>query len=281
MMRLSLVCALSFLLVSHSAASKIIGSHNDLMDEKSFNFIENEYQAFSGIGRLRCPIRDGWSTATAFQAGSYDMMITTAHSFIDPATGKDSVPQNCNVTFYYPNGSPRETVGIRRVVSRWSDPKFRGDVSNDIAIILLDTVTKTPSHASPVELESRPYGVVTLIGFAANRTISYTRMVKSVGISAHFPKDMAQRHSKQAGEPIHNPDNVIAASYDAASGSSGSPIFMNGRVIGIHQGSQGPDNADFGFLPGAGLASYNMFVLFDDRFVRDVRGLLGLSNDGK
>lgn len=261
----------------HPACAIVIGEVNDLLDAQSFKISIEEFEQYSAIGRTECATaRNTIYTSTAFHVGGYQTLITSAHSFVDPVTSDPISFNNCRVAFYNLDGSLRETLAIKSVHSRWDNPRYFGDTSNDIAIVVLSQESKTPTWM-PEALVPAPLTVsvgVTVVGFALQETLYKTRLARRLGLAAPLPATIASASARQAGEPCLNPENSVAVSYDAVHGSSGSPVLRDGRVIGIHQGSQGFSGGEFNVGGKKGPSTYNRMMLFDKRFAEDLEAVL-------
>ncbi|MGK2872736.1 MAG: trypsin-like peptidase domain-containing protein [Alphaproteobacteria bacterium] len=255
---------------------KVNGADERLLPSAT-SFTEAEKKRFSGIGRTECPTsRSTTYISTAFHVGSYGTMVTTAHSFVDPVTNAKIPPNTCRVAFYNYDGTLRETVAISYVKSRWDEPGKFGDTSNDLAIIKLEGDSKTPSDM--------PYAIVpdrlttstrvSVIGFSLD--IAGKTVIKRVYGAAIQPRntEIIKAAALSANEPLNNPENTAITSYDSKHGTSGSPVLdSRGDIIGVHQGSQGTNGAEYNQTN-----SYNRAVIFDKRFITDLNAVIARSS---
>lgn len=241
--------------------------------EDSNAFLNPEQRNYlSGIGRIECPKRSGGiAISTAFHVGSYDTMATTAHSF-DTSEEKFD-PKKCSVAFYDQDGQELERVGIVYAESRWSKPRMKGDITQDIAIIKLARESRTPQYRFPYrysgfeELKDTP---VAVAGFHGD--VQYHQIIRRTQgrVSLYERGGPIELAARAAGINLSNLSNLIVGDYDSNHGTSGSPIFnTKGEAIGINTGAY--------FIPAKeGSAefskadNFNRGIRFDAQFHADV-----------
>jgi V8-like Glu-specific endopeptidase len=226
-----------------SANAKVIGFDERRLPAAT-TFTEIERIRYSGIARIECPSKWGkLAFGTGVHVRNFRTMVTAAHVFRDPRDGSRLDPTTCNAVFYNPEGSIREAVAIEKVQSRWDNPFWNEDPSNDIAYIRLSKETYTPEQIASLRYGEEIVGKyeVTLVGFHSDmpNSIQKKTLRKSRGIAVRAPANSFHiLFAAKNKTPLKNPENLIVSDYDSQHGTSGSPIFNSlGKIIGINHGA--------------------------------------------
>ena len=193
----------------------------------------DEAERWSGVGRLNA--RGGFCTAALIRP---DTLLTTAHCIFDQATNR---PIPLREMRFVAGSRKGYHTASRRVVFARAHPDWSGyhgggvQVSGDIAVVKLE---------SPVtRIEGRSYGVgaspekgqdVVLLSYGRDREDQ---------LSIQEPCQVIERFQRSA-----------SLNCDVTYGASGSPVFEDGRIVGVISAmsvGQGPKLAFAVLVDGA------------------------------
>lgn len=185
---------------------------DDLVAAKRRFLPVDEAEKWSGVGRLNA--KGGFCTAALIRP---DTLLTAAHCIFDRVTNRP-IPLR-EMRFVAGSRKGYHTAN-RRVVFAKAHPDWSGyhgegvKVSGDIAVVKLE---------SPVtRIEGRSYGVgpspnegddVVLLSFGRDRADA---------LSIQEPCQVVERYQRSA-----------SLNCDVTYGASGSPVFEDGRIVGV------------------------------------------------
>lgn len=174
----------------------------------------DEQAAWSGVGRLN-------TAAGGFCSGALirpDTVLTAAHCVIDEATNEPLPPTELRFVAGLRAGVyTANRRAVRTAVHPdWSGYKGDGKVivPGDIAVVTLE------SPISSLEAKSFAFGQAPLVGDDVT-LVSYGAG-RSTALSIQEPCQVIQRYNASA-----------ALNCDSVHGTSGSPVFKDGRIVGV------------------------------------------------
>lgn len=243
-------------------------------DDTIASFTSEEAVRYASIGRVEClTVRNTIFASTAFHAGGYRTMIANAHAFVDRQTKARLDPLACMVRFYDPQGAVREELTIVAYRSRWDVPGRFYDPSDDIAVMKLSGESRTTGEGSDFlsNYKLRDLEIVTMVGFRGDLGEGQKRILRRSWGQAQFVPPQSAWFSEYKTQRTHlaRPTAVVAANYNAAHGTSGSPVYnSNADIIGMNVGYYGSGK----YFDRA--TDFNYFLLLDRAVIADIRSLL-------
>lgn len=220
---------------------------------------KSEYDKFSGIGAIECKSPSGGFVGfTGSIAGNFKTVVTVAHAFY--LNNTRYTKDQCVFALHYLDGSLREVLKISQIQSRWSDDNAYEDPNSDVALVQLESPSKTAASGIAIQTNAKGFKEIMIVGFGND----------------HYPNTQLQKaygsvYSKPKGNSLASAKHVIIYDVDTAGANSGSPIFdsLTGNVIGIHEGADQPSGheGDSVFRPDN---NFNRGFLFDDRFYSEL-----------
>lgn len=172
----------------------------------------DEAERWSGVGRLNA--NGGFCTAALIRP---DTLLTAAHCIFDQATNRP-IPLR-DMRFIAGSRKGYHTANRRVVYAKahpdWSG--YHGDgvrVSGDIAVVKLE---------SPVtNIEGRSYGVGSSPGEGDDVVLLSFGRDREDALSIQEPCQVIERYQRSA-----------SLNCDVTYGASGSPVFDDGRIVGV------------------------------------------------
>jgi hypothetical protein len=184
---------------------------------------DKESTMFSGIGAIVCDVAGKSTTTTAFLVGSFDIVVTVAHTFEHDGAKAD--PSNCTYTTTDEFGQIRERIPLSYFKSEWEleDGAF-GQLSTDLAVVRLSKRSDYAQRTMPLGKFRGGNAPVLMIGFNDDLDLGSIKR-KSRG-------NVFERRARTA--TLTNP--LFTHDMDAANLAAGAPVIdeRTGIIIGVH-----------------------------------------------
>lgn len=198
----------------------------------------DEQRRYAAVGVIECQRGDGTrSFGAATLVGSRDTAITAAHVLIDAKAGPIDL-STCMFAIMR-GGRAVDAVPIRYVRSPWQEGGQAGDPSLDHAIVKLGRKVDRKLRVKPLAIGSLSLEEPEVELVAYHQDLPDFRIArKSTGTAYALPADslFIPNHAAE-GIMVSRPERIMASDYPSVSGTSGGPVFQDGKMVGLHGGS--------------------------------------------
>lgn len=227
---------LRILVVLLALAPCVLAAQEPLAAKRRFLTLD-EAEQWSGVGRLNA--RGGFCTAALIAP---DTVLTAAHCVWDTRRGAAIPPEEMRFVAGSRTGyaTPYRRVTAARIHPGWDTrAQRRVRVANDLAVVTLE---------SPINwAEARPF-----------RLAKGLKKGEDVFLLS-YGRDREDVLSIQAPCQVLNRSRLSAAlNCDVTYGASGSPVFQNGRIVGVISAMSWRDGAKIALAAVAEDASANL-----------------------
>lgn len=185
---------------------------------------DQDYATFSGIGVIVCSVDGETRSSTAFLVGAFDIGVTVAHTFGNPAAGASA--RDCVYNSADALGQIRERIPVSYVKSQWdAEAGAYGEPAKDLAVVRLSHSSRYAQRTMPLGRFSGDAAPVVMVGFRSD-IASDTVKRKARGTAYERTADRAAL-----------PGLVdFTHDMDAHGIAPGAPVIdeRSGVIIGIH-----------------------------------------------